>query len=165
MRRSTTLALVAGGATAAVAGAALARGRLAGSGAEAMPPDEDSQYTLFAPGGPRGLWFNGPVGWAFAKIQPILHAGVYGAVADVLDLQPEDELLDIGCGPGAFLASKGQHVRRVAGLDASPSCCARPKGGSRTGLPQGRRSWCSAAPPRFPSLTASSRRSPSSRRQ
>ena len=37
----------------------------------------------------------------------------------MLDLQPDDELLDIGCGPGAFLASKARHVRRVVGLDPS----------------------------------------------
>ena len=120
MRRSTTLALVAGGAMAAVAGAALARGRLAGRGPEAMPPDEDPQYTLFAPGGQQGFWFNGPVGRVFAKFQPISHASVYDVVAEMLDMQPEDELLDIGCGPGAFLATKALHVRRVAGLDVSP---------------------------------------------
>ena len=33
--------------------------------------EEDLQFTLFAPGGPRGFIFNGPVGWAIAKIQPI----------------------------------------------------------------------------------------------
>jgi SAM-dependent methyltransferase len=120
MRRRTTLALVSGGATAAVAAGAFARSRYGGRGPEAPTPEEDAQYTLFAPGGSRGFWFNGPVGWAFAKIQPILHAGVYEAVAEMLDLQPEDELLDIGCGPGAFLASNGQRVRRVVGLDPSP---------------------------------------------
>jgi cyclopropane fatty-acyl-phospholipid synthase-like methyltransferase len=64
--------------------------------------------------------FNGPVGWASTKHMPIMQAGMYGLVAEMLDLQPEDDLLDIGCGPGAFLASKGQRVRTVAGLDASP---------------------------------------------
>ena len=48
-----------------------------------------------------------------------LEAGVYDVVAEMLDLQPDDELLDIGCGPGAFLATKAQHVRRVVGLDPS----------------------------------------------
>jgi len=38
----------------------------------------------------------------------------------MLDLRPDDELLDVGCGPGAFLATKARHVRRVVGLDASP---------------------------------------------
>jgi len=120
MRRVTTLALVTGGTLAAVTGGALARSRLRGRGPEAPTASGDNlQYTLFAPGGPRGFWFNGPVGWAFAKIQPILHAGVYEVVAEMLDLQPEDEVLDIGCGPGAFLATRAQRVRRVAGLDPS----------------------------------------------
>ena len=47
------------------------------------------------------------------------HAGVYEVVAEMLDLRPEDELLDIGCGPGGFLAAKARHVRRVVGLDPS----------------------------------------------
>jgi SAM-dependent methyltransferase len=121
MRRVAKLALVAGGATAAVAAGALARGRLGGRGPQApTSSEEDPQYTLFAPGGPQGFWFNGPVGRVFAKFQPISHAGVYDVVAEMLDLQPEDELLDIGCGPGAFLATKARHVSRVAGLDVSP---------------------------------------------
>ena len=121
MRRRTTLALVAGGAAAAVAGAALARGRLAGRGPEGPLPDEDAYFTLYAPGGKYGFLANGPVGWVIAKLMPVGEAGVYTAVAEVVDLQPDDELLDIGCGPGAFLAAKAQHVRQVKGLDPSPT--------------------------------------------
>lgn len=40
-------------------------------------------------------------------------------VAEILDLQPDDELLDIGCGPGAFLATKAWDARKVVGLDPS----------------------------------------------
>jgi SAM-dependent methyltransferase len=76
-------------------------------------------FTQFAPGGPEGFWFNGLLGRVFAKIQPLGHAGLYTVVAEMLDLQPEDELLDIGCGPGAFMADKAGHVRRVVGLDPS----------------------------------------------
>ena len=120
MRRRTKLALAAGGATAAVVGGALARGRLRGRGPEApTSSEEDPQYTVFAPGGPQGFWFNGPIGRAFAKFQPISHARLYDVVAGMLDPQPEDELLDIGCGPGAFMATKATHVRRVVGLDPS----------------------------------------------
>jgi SAM-dependent methyltransferase len=120
MRRRTKLAVVAGGTTAAVASGALARGRLRGRGPEAPAPEEDADFTVYAPGGPYGFWFNGPVGWASTKYMPILNAGVYGAVAEMLDLQPDDELLDVGCGPGAFLATRARHARRVVGLDASP---------------------------------------------
>jgi SAM-dependent methyltransferase len=120
MRRVATLALVTGGATAAVGVGAFALGRLRGRGPEAPTPEEDSQYTVYAPGGRYGFMFNGLVGWACTKYMPILNAGVYEAVAEMLDLQPDDELLDIGCGPGAFLATKARHARRVVGLDASP---------------------------------------------
>jgi SAM-dependent methyltransferase len=121
MRRRTTLALVAGAATAAVAGGAIASGRLGGREPEASTsPGEDLRYTVFAPGGPYGFMFNGPIGWASTKYMPIMQAGMYELVGGMLDLQPEDDLLDIGCGPGAFLASKGQRVRTVAGLDVSP---------------------------------------------
>ena len=121
MRRRTTLLLVAGGATAAVAAVALASRRLGGRGPEApTSPGEDLQYTVFAPGGPYGFMFNGPIGWASTKYMPIMQAGMYELVRGMLDLQPEDDLLDIGCGPGAFLASKGQRAHTVAGLDVSP---------------------------------------------
>ena len=119
MRRSTKLALVAGGAAAAVAGGAFARGRVAGRGPEAPLPDQDAFFTVYAPGGKYGFLANGPVGWVIAKLMPVGEAGVYAAVAEDVDLQPEDELLDIGCGPGAFLAAKAAHVRRVVGLDPS----------------------------------------------
>jgi len=131
MRRRTklafaggTLAVVTAGAFASgillvpiemVSGRLRGRGRAAPTGSGAV-----SQYTLYAPGGPYGFMFNGRVGRASTKYMPIMQAGMYELVAGMLDLQPEDELLDIGCGPGAFLASKGQRVHRVVGLDASP---------------------------------------------
>ena len=119
MRRRTKLALVAGGATATIAGGAILRGRLGGRRSEALPPDDDAIFTVAAPGGEYAFWNNGPVGWVMAKAMPRMEAGLYETVAEMLDLQPDDELLDIGCGPGAFLAAKAQHVRRVVGLDLS----------------------------------------------
>jgi len=132
MRRRTTFALVAGGTLAVVTVGALASGilvvpiekisgRLRRRGPDASTSSgEDSQYTLYAPGGPWGFMFNGLVGRASTRYMPIMQAGMYQLVAELLALQPEDDLLDIGCGPGAFLASRGQSVHRVAGLDASP---------------------------------------------
>jgi SAM-dependent methyltransferase len=119
MRRRTKLAVVAGGTTAAIAGGAILRGRLGGRRSTALPPDDDAIFTVAAPGGEYAFWNNGPVGWVMAKAMPRMEAGLYETVAQMLDLQPEDELLDIGCGPGAFLAAKAQHVRRVVGLDLS----------------------------------------------
>lgn len=43
----------------------------------------------------------------------------YRQVADLLELEPDDELLDIGCGWGGFLVEHGSRVRYVAGLDRS----------------------------------------------
>lgn len=117
MRR---VVLLTGVTLAAAAGVAFARNRLRGREPESSPsPGADPMFTRWAPGGPEDFWFNGPVGWVFAKIQPIGHAGLNTIVAGVLDLQPDDELLDIGCGAGAFLATKAGHVRRVVGLDPS----------------------------------------------
>jgi SAM-dependent methyltransferase len=126
MRRRTTLALVAAGAAAAVAAGAVTRARIGRSGSDAPVPagphslEDDEVYTLFVPGGKFGFYNNGPVGWVFAKVTPILEAGLYAEVAGMLDLQPEDDLLDICCGTGAFLATRAQQVHRVVGLDVSP---------------------------------------------
>ena len=118
MRRRTAVALIAGGAVAG--GTAMARGRFAGRGTEKALPDEGAMFTAFAPGGPQAYWCNGPGGWLTSRIIPIAEASVYRTVADMLDLRSDDELLDIGCGPGGFVAAKAQHVGRVVGLDASP---------------------------------------------
>lgn len=118
MSRRARLVLVAGGATVALAGGAIARDRLGRHGPERLPPDE-AIFTAYAPGGKYAFWANGPVGWVMARLIPILEAGVHDVAAEMLDLQPEDELLDIGCGPGVFLATKARHVRRVVGLDPS----------------------------------------------
>ena len=40
-------------------------------------------------------------------------------MAAELHLQPDDELLDVGCGSGRLLAEHAAHVRYVAGLDIS----------------------------------------------
>ncbi len=64
------------------------------------------------------LW-EGLLGRAYARIVPRSHAGVYQDVAEMLDLQPDDDVLDIGCGPGAFLATHARVARTVTGLDAS----------------------------------------------
>jgi ubiquinone/menaquinone biosynthesis C-methylase UbiE len=43
----------------------------------------------------------------------------FQAMAAALNLQPDDVLLDVGCGAGDFLAEHGSRASRVAGLDAS----------------------------------------------
>jgi SAM-dependent methyltransferase len=40
-------------------------------------------------------------------------------MAEALDLRPDDDLLEVACGSGIFLAQEAAHVRHVAGLDLS----------------------------------------------
>ena len=63
---------------------------------------------------PRGF-----VGWLVAWMMPLAHGTIYKRVAKVLNLQPEDSLLEVACGSGHFLKSYASHVHRVAGIDLS----------------------------------------------
>ena len=62
---------------------------------------------------------SGPLGWISAHT--VLNAGSdsYPAVADALQLGPDDSLLELGCGAGGFLAGQADWVQRVAGIDLS----------------------------------------------
>jgi SAM-dependent methyltransferase len=50
---------------------------------------------------------------------PTHHRPSFGAVLDALQLQPEDVLLEIGCGGGVFLQQALGTVSRAAGIDHS----------------------------------------------
>lgn len=60
---------------------------------------------------------SGPLGWVSSRT--VLWSGSYPAVADALQLRPDDELLELGCGSAGFLAGQAPRVRRVAGIDLS----------------------------------------------
>ncbi len=45
----------------------------------------------------------------------------YRAFAEVLDVSPEDELLDVACGWGEFLVNHAAGAGRVAGVDLAPA--------------------------------------------
>ena len=63
---------------------------------------------------------SGPLGWISSNwTMPVLHAPIYPVMARELDLQPDDDLLEVACGSGVFLATQAAHVRHVAGLDLS----------------------------------------------
>ena len=47
------------------------------------------------------------------------HKSIYENMSKVLDLQPEDDLLEIACGCGYFLKKYASNVHSVAGLDLS----------------------------------------------
>ena len=63
---------------------------------------------------------SGLLGWISSNwTMPVLHGPIYPVMARELDLQPGDDLLEVACGSGVFLATQAAHVRRVAGLDLS----------------------------------------------
>ena len=66
------------------------------------------------PSGPSGL-----IGRVGARLMASGTESYSRAMAAELDLGPDDELLDVGCGAGGLLAEHAAHVRYVAGLDAS----------------------------------------------
>ncbi len=61
----------------------------------------------------------GPLGWLMAWSMPWVHKVFYGPVADALDVQPEDRVLDVACGGGSFLHGFASAAASVAGLDLS----------------------------------------------
>ena len=63
---------------------------------------------------PRG--FAGKVTAIFMNMQ---HKSIYENVAKVLELEPEDDLLEVACGNGYFLKKYASDVHSVAGLDLS----------------------------------------------
>jgi SAM-dependent methyltransferase len=73
----------------------------------------------------RSFWFpffglpRGPLGSVGARLMPIMVRPLYAMMARALDLKPDDELLDVGCGSARLLAEQAAHARHVAGLDAS----------------------------------------------
>jgi SAM-dependent methyltransferase len=62
---------------------------------------------------------SGPLGWVATRQMALEHWRMYATMARELDLRPDDDVLDVGCGSGAFLQRHAAHVRHVAGLDAS----------------------------------------------
>ena len=63
---------------------------------------------------------SGLLGWISSNwTMPVFHGPIYPVMARELDLRPEDDLLEVACGSGVFLATQAAHVQRVAGLDLS----------------------------------------------
>jgi ubiquinone/menaquinone biosynthesis C-methylase UbiE len=58
-------------------------------------------------------------GWIDFRFMNMAHKSIYENVAKVLELKPEDDLLEVGCGNGYFLKRYASHVHSVAGLDLS----------------------------------------------
>ena len=61
----------------------------------------------------------GALGWIAAWTMPVMFRSLYAKVARLLSLQPEDDVLDVACGSGAFLKKHASQVHHIAGLDHS----------------------------------------------
>lgn len=85
----------------------------------------ESSRAAMAPGFKNAFWSwagvpSGPLGWVSSHwTMPRLHGQLYRVMAEALDLQPGDELLEVACGSAFFLDKYAAHVGRVAGLDLS----------------------------------------------
>ena len=61
----------------------------------------------------------GFLGRIIARLMAIAHRTIYKNVSAALNLQPEDDFLEVGCGSGIFMKSYASHARSIAGLDHS----------------------------------------------
>jgi SAM-dependent methyltransferase len=61
----------------------------------------------------------GALGSVGARLLPVVARRLYEMMAAELDLQPDDDLLDVGCGSAGFMKDQAARARYVAGLDAS----------------------------------------------
>ena len=68
---------------------------------------------------PQQMLPRGFIGWIMGWVMPIFHDSIYKLVYPVLDLQPQDILLEVACGSGHFLKKYAFNVKRIAGLDLS----------------------------------------------
>jgi ubiquinone/menaquinone biosynthesis C-methylase UbiE len=57
--------------------------------------------------------------WLDYRSMNMGHKSIYENVAKILELKPEDDLLEVACGNGYFLKKYTSHVHSVAGLDLS----------------------------------------------
>ena len=76
--------------------------------------------------GLRSRWWNtffgvprGPIGRLGARLMLKSSPPFWQAMAAELDLQPDDELLDVGCGSAGMLVDHAAQLPFVAGIDAS----------------------------------------------
>lgn len=67
----------------------------------------------------QGVKPTGMLGWLVARTMPLLFSSLYRKIARLLDLRPEDDVLDVACGSGVFLQKYASQAHRVAGLDHS----------------------------------------------
>jgi len=80
---------------------------------------------------PQPMLPSGFAGRLTLMIMNLGHRSIYSNAAKALELRPEDDLLEVGCGNGHFLKKYASHVRSVAGLDLSELSVKMAKGKHR----------------------------------
>jgi ubiquinone/menaquinone biosynthesis C-methylase UbiE len=63
---------------------------------------------------------SGVSGWLDAQFMSTGHDPLYVEAVELLDLRPDDDLVEVACGVGALLQRHATGARYVAGLDHSP---------------------------------------------
>jgi SAM-dependent methyltransferase len=97
-------------------------------------------------------WARRPTG-AFSRDvyrDPLYHRPSFLAILETLQLAPEDRLLDIGCGGGAFLEEALKSGCRAAGIDHSEEMIRVARGLNTTAIEQGRLELVQADAARLP---------------
>jgi ubiquinone/menaquinone biosynthesis C-methylase UbiE len=81
-------------------------------------------------------WAGHVAGWIMARNNAVVNRWAIG----LLDLDPTDRVLDVGCGPGVALAEATWRAHRglVAGIDPSPVMLEQAAARNRTALEAGR---------------------------
>ena len=71
----------------------------------------------------QGITPAGVAGWIAARLAPVLlwplFQVLFRKMGEMLDLQPDDEILDVAWRSGLFLRKCAPRVRRIAGIDLS----------------------------------------------
>ena len=85
--------------------------------------------------GPRG-----PMGWVAGLVMARLNTRANQWMVELLDVGPDDRVVDVGCGPGLAVEAAAARARRgfVAGVDASPLMVAQASRRNRAAIREGR---------------------------
>jgi SAM-dependent methyltransferase len=82
----------------------------------------------------------GPLGWLVSHLMALEHGKLYRAAVDLLDVQPDDRVLEIGFGPGSSIRRLAERATRgfVAGVELSALMVRQPARRNRKAIKAGR---------------------------
>lgn len=82
----------------------------------------------------------GPLGPLAGRVMALVNAGINALALDVSEVRPDDQVLEIGFGPGAALAEVARRAPQgfIAGVEPSETMIAQASGRLRDGVAAGR---------------------------